>query len=205
MKDKVNVDYPILPHLQERWSPRAFDESEMDDSTLRRILEAARWAPSCFNEQPWHFLVARRQEQEGFRLLLSCLNEFNQQWAKRASVLMITAARCNFAENGKDNRHALHDVGLAVAQLTVQATALGYFTHQMAGFSEEKVRTQCKVSEGFTPVTGIAIGRQGAVEVLPDALQEKELAPQRRRPQAEFVFGTRWGQALESKVVDGSS
>lgn len=102
------------------------------------MLEAARWAPSCYNEQPWRFLVATKDDPEQFEKLLGCLFAMNQEWARSAPMLMITVARSTFTQGGKPNRHALHDVGQAIAQLTVQARAQGLYVHQMAGFSQKR-------------------------------------------------------------------
>ena len=130
--------HPIHDLLRRRWSPRAFADRPVEREKLQSVLEAARWAPSSNNEQPWHYLVATREEPEEFARLLACLVEKNQSWAKHAPVLMLSVASTVFTRNGKPNRHALHDTGQAVAGLTVQATALGLYVHQMAGLSVEE-------------------------------------------------------------------
>ena len=119
MEKPAPADHDVHELIRKRWSPRAFSSTSVGDAELRSLLEAGRWAASCFNEQPWRFLVARRENQEEFDRLLSCLSENNQHWAKGASVLMLSVASQAFAKNGKPNRHALHDVGLAAAQLTL--------------------------------------------------------------------------------------
>jgi len=134
------VDYPVDDLVRRRFSPRAFSERAVPPQTLRSLLEAARWSPSCFNEQPWSFLVATHAEPAEFARMLSCLMEKNQLWAKHAPVLMLSVASKTFGHNGKPNRHAAHDVGTAAAWLTVQATAMGLFVHQMAGIDPEKAR-----------------------------------------------------------------
>src|SRR3954463_9809046 len=150
--------HPIHDLLRRRWSPRAFSDRPVEREKLLSVLEAARWAPSSNNEQPWHYLVARKEEPEEFARLLACLVEKNQSWAKAAPVLMLSVASTVFARNGKPNRHALHDVGQAVADLTVQATALGLFVHQMAGFSAEKARETYGIPENAEPVAALAVG-----------------------------------------------
>ncbi|RMF71537.1 MAG: nitroreductase [Acidobacteria bacterium] len=187
------VDHPIHDLLARRWSPRAFADRGVEPDALRRLFEAARWAPSAFNEQPWRFLVARREQPEAFEALASCLVEGNQAWARRAPVLAITLAARRFARNDRENPHAWHDVGLAVAQLTVQATALGLAVHQMAGIVPERVVEVGAVPDGFEPVTGLAIGYPGDPETLPGKFRAAETAPRVRRPQNETVFGIRFG------------
>src|SRR5207244_13476066 len=133
---------------------------------LQSLFEAARWAPSSFNEQPWSFIVATKQNLEKHATLLSCLLEKNQQWARLAPVLMVSVAKLKFEKTGKPNRHAFHDVGLAMGNMIVQATAMGLFIHQMAGFSPERVRQTYGVPEDFEPVAAIAVGYPAALEVL---------------------------------------
>lgn len=195
MSKVTPIAYEIHDVLSKRWSPRAFSDRSVPVEVLRSLLEAARWAPSCFNEQPWRFMVARREQKEAFAEALSCLNEKNQSWAKEAGVLLMTAAKKTFSSNGNENAHSWHDVGLAVGMLTAQATALGLGMHQMAGFSKEKARETFQVPEGFEPVTMIAIGYTGDPEQLPEGLKEKELAPRTRHNQSAFVFSARWGES----------
>ncbi len=202
MEKPADTDYPIHDLLKRRWSPRAFSDKPVAPETLRSLWEAARWAPSCFNEQPWYFLVATKQDRADYDRLLACLNEGNAAWAGHAPVLMVSVARTAFQANGEPNRHALHDVGQAVANLTLQATALGLFVHQMAGFFPEKVRRAFAVPEGFEPVAAIALGYPGDPTALPEKLRQRELAPRSRRPLADFVFSGRW--ARTSPLVSGS-
>jgi nitroreductase len=182
--------------IRQRRSPRAFSSKPLGDAELRSLLEAARWAPSCFNEQPWRFVVARRESQAEFDRLLSCLDEKNRRWAKVAAVLILSVASKVFAKSGKANRHALHDVGLAVAQLTFQATALGLGVHQMAGFSTERARDRYGIPDEFEPVAVLAVGYPGNPDSLPDDLRERELAGRSRKPQPELAFAGEWGAPL---------
>lgn len=196
MEKPAVVDYPVHALIERRWSPRAFADQAVEPRVLRSLLEAARWTASCFNEQPWRFLVARRQDAQELQRMVDCLTPNNQRWAKDAAVLMITLAIPTFAKTGKPNRHAWYDVGQAAAQMTVQATALGLFVHQMAGLSPDKVRETYGVPDEIEPVSAIAIGYPGDPAVLPDDLHQKELAPRTRRPQSEIVFCGAWGRAL---------
>ena len=190
----ADTRHPIQDLLKRRWSPRAFSDRLVEPDTLRSLLEAARWAPSSSNEQPWSFLVATKDDQAEYGRLLSCLVEGNSLWAQRAPVLMVSVARLSFEDEGKPNRHAFHDVGQAVANLSVQATALGLVVHQMAGFYPDKVRELYGIPKEFEPVAVIALGYPGDPESLPDKFRSRELAPRERKPLAEFVFGGRWGK-----------
>jgi nitroreductase len=158
------------------------------------LLEAARWAPSCSNEQPWSFLVAVKDNKPEFERLLGCLIEFNREWAQHAPVLILSLARMIFQSTGKPNRHAFHDVGQAIASLTVQATASGLVVHQMAGFDVEKARREFSIPHDHEPVAVTAIGYPGSPAELPDKLRQKELAPRQRKALADFVFECSFGQ-----------
>jgi len=200
MEKPAATDYPIEELLRRRWSPRAFSDQPVESEKLLTLFEAARWAPSSFNEQPWSFIVASKQNKEEHALLLSCLMERNQQWAQRAPILMASVAKLDFERTGKTNRHAAHDVGLAMGNILVQATALGLVVHQMAGFYPEKVRQIYDVPEGFEPLTVIAIGYPAGVDVLPETFRAQELGPRTRKPLNSFVFQGRWGEPSELTV-----
>jgi nitroreductase len=194
MEKLAQTDYPIDEILKRRWSPRAFSDRMVEPEKLQSLFEAARWAPSSSNEQPWQFIVATKQAPEDHARLLSCLVEGNQQWARLAPVLMVSVAKLNFDKTGKPNRHAFHDVGLAVGSMLVEATALDLCVHQMAGFSPEKVREIYRVPDGFEPVAAIAVGYGADVEDIPEAFRQAELGPRSRRPIQSFVFQGQWGQ-----------
>jgi len=201
MEKPAETQYPIHDLLRRRWSPRAFSDRRVDPAIMRSLLEAARWAPSSYNEQPWSFIVATKDDPVEFGRLLSCLVEGNIQWAQHAPVLMVSVARLSFEDDGKPNRHAFHDVGLAVANLIVQATALGLVVHQMAGIFPDKIRELYGIPEGYEAVAGIALGYPGDPQSLPEGLRKRELAPRERKPMTEFVFSGRWGQT--SPIVTG--
>ncbi|MEA5578542.1 nitroreductase family protein [Anabaena sp. UHCC 0451] len=192
MEKPANSQYPIHPLLKQRWSPLAFSNKPIAAETVYSLLEAARWTASCFNEQPWHFIVATQENPEEFSKLLSCLVEANQVWAKNAPVLMISVVKLNFEKNGNPNRHAFYDVGAAVCSLTTQATSLGLYVHQMAGFDVDKTREIYNIPQGYEPITAIAIGYPGDPQTLPEQYQQREFAPRQRKPQASFVFTGNW-------------
>jgi nitroreductase len=194
MEKSAETQYPIEEILRRRWSPRTFSERSVEPEKLQSLFEAARWAASSFNEQPWNFIVATKQDPEQHARLLSCLVEGNQRWARAAPVLMASVAKLNFDKTGKPNRHAFHDVGLAVQNMVVQATALGLFVHQMAGFSPEKVREIYGVPAGFEPVAAMAVGYGLAADELPEASREFDLGARSRKPVNSFVFEAHWGE-----------
>lgn len=197
MERRRDVAHPIDDLLARRWSPRAFADRPVERDKLLSLLEAARWAPSSNNEQPWHFIVATKDEAQEFDRLLACLVEKNQSWAKGAPVLMMSVASTVFSRNSKPNRHALHDVGMAIADLTVQATGLGIYVHQMAGFSVDKARAVYSIPDAFEPVAAIALGYLGDPTTLPEDLQQREHVLSSRKPIDEFVFSGAWGRRAE--------
>ena len=194
MQKPAITQFPIHDLLHSRWSPRAFSSRSVEPAKIASLFEAARWASSCFNEQPWHFILATMDHPMAYQQLVSCLVEGNQVWAKQAPLLVLTVAKMTFDHNGKPNPHAFHDVGLAVGNLAVQATALGLVLHQMAGILPDRIKATYAVPEGYEPVTGVAIGYPGDPDSLPDALRERELAPRARNPLPAFVFSEVWGQ-----------
>ena len=195
MQKSAQTQFPIHPLLQERWSPRAFSGEPVEHNTLQSLLEAARWASSCFNEQPWSFIVATKDNEKDHARMLTCLAEANQSWAKQAPVLMITIAKLTFAHNGKPNLHAYHDIGLAVGNLVLQATALGLSVHQMAGIFPDVAKSLYNIPENHEAVTGLTIGYFGDPQSLPETLRERELAERTRHALSDFVFSGQWGQS----------
>lgn len=188
MEKRAETDYPIDELLARRWSPRAFGDRPLSRDQICRLFEAARWAPSSYNEQPWHFLIATRDHPVEFERMLRCLTDGNQVWARRAPLLMLSVAALSFSDTGKPNRHAFHDIGLAVENLVIQATSMGLVAHQMAGIHVDRIRTEYELPEGYDPVTAVAVGYPGDPAVLPDTLRQRELAPRSRRPITDFVF-----------------
>ncbi len=196
MIKQAKFDYPVQEIVAKRWSPYAFADRDVSDDDLRSLFEAARWAPSSYNEQPWSYIVAMRAQKSEFERLLSCLVEGNRVWAKAASILALGVATLNFKRNGKPNKAAIHDLGLAAGGLLCEATARGLCVHQMIGIDPERARELYQIPEGSEAVTGIAIGYAGAPESLPEQLRERDLAPRERKPLRDFVFAGAWGDPL---------
>lgn len=190
---KATSDYPINDLVTARWSPYSFANRSVSTEDLRSLFEAARWAPSSFNEQPWSFIAARKEDTEEFDRLVSCLVEVNQVWAKSASALVLGITRLNFAGNNQPNRAAIHDLGLAAGNLVLEATARGLSVHQMIGIQPDKARALYSIPEGCEPLTAIAIGYAGDPNNLPEALRSRDAARRPRKPIAEFVYRGRWG------------
>lgn len=194
MNKRASNDHLIHELIASRWSPYAFASRPVPKKDALSLFEAARWAASSYNEQPWHYLVATQDEPEEFAKLLSCLVEGNQAWAKAAPLLAISVASLQFRLNGKPNKAAIHDLGLAAANLTFEATARGLAVHQMIGIVPERVRGLYGIPEGYEAVTGIAIGYLGDPNRLPEKLKERDLSPRTRRPLKEFIFSGQWGR-----------
>jgi nitroreductase len=192
--EELVFGYPVHEFIRKRRSPRAFSTKSVEAETLGSLLEAARWAPSSFNEQPWNFIVATQQNRPDFERLLACLTQFNIEWARHAPVLMLSIARLISESSGKPNRHAFHDVGQSIAGLTFQATAFGLVVHQMAGFDVQKARHEFSIPDDHEPVAVAAIGYPGDPATLSDKLRARELAPRKRKLLREFVFTGTWGQ-----------
>ena len=189
------TDHPILKLLSERWSPYGFEDRPVPEADLRSLFEAARWAASSYNEQPWNYLVATREDAVEFERLLGCLVESNQVWAKTAPVLVLAVVSLQFAKNKQDNRAAVHDLGLAAGNLLVEATARGLFVHQMIGILPDKAREVYQIPEHFEAWTALAIGYKADPATLPDTLRERDLTPRQRKPLGKFVFTGKWGQS----------
>lgn len=192
----ANTDYLINDLIYRRWSPRIFEEGKsVSPHLVRTLLEAARWAPSCFNEQPCHYLVFDGSDSEAMERARACLVEGNA-WARKAPVLMLSVAKETFTHNGKPNRTAHHDVGLASENLVLQAVEYGMVAHQMAGFDMEKARHEFSIPEGYTPIAMIAIGYpyRGSTDDLSEEARKKELAARSRKPSSEIAFAGRWDE-----------
>lgn len=184
---EADTDYPIHDLLQKRWSPRAFSDESIDQDLLNQLFEAARWAPSSYNEQPWHFVVARKEDEEAFEKLSKVMNDFNQSWGKEAPVLALGLAKTSFDRDSRPNPHAGHDLGQAIAHLTFEATRHGLYVHQMAGIVPEKARELYDIPDDYQPMTMFAIGYKGQPESLGDKLQEQETSSRSRKPLDEVV------------------
>jgi nitroreductase len=193
---RASADHPIEDAIAKRWSPYVFDPRPIERDKLLSCLEAARWAASSFNEQPWSFLLAERTDEQAFDTALQCLIEANQAWAKNAGVLILTVIKTSFTKNGKPNRVAEHDLGLAAGNLCAQATALGLHIHQMAGVNLAKVRQTYNVPDGYEPMTAIAIGYAGDPSKADPELAKRDRGSRIRKPLNEWVFTERWGSSF---------
>jgi len=194
--EQRSCEYSIHPLIAGRRSTRAFASISIEPETLATLMEAARWAPSSMNEQPWSFIVATKANNSDFDRLLGCLLEFNVQWAQHAPVLLLSVAKLTF-ESGELNRHAFHDVGQAIANLTFQATVSGLLVHQIAGFDVEKARREFSIPQDYEPVAAAAIGYPGNSAELPEKLRKKDASPRKRKPLNDFVFERGWGHSAE--------
>ena len=182
----------VLPVFLQRWSPRSFADRDVDPVDLRTVFEAARWAASSHNEQPWRFFVGTRGS-ETYQKILSSLVEFNQLWARTAPVLILGVTGTAFSHSGAPNRVALYDIGAAAATMCYQATALGLHTHQMAGVNLDVARELFKVPEDYIFGAAMALGYLGEPAALPNQqMQDQETAPRQRKPLSEFVLSA-WG------------
>jgi nitroreductase len=182
----------IHPLISTRRSIRAFADREVSADELHALFDAARWAASAFNEQPWRFIVARKNEA-GFQEMCSCLNEWNRNWAKHASFLVLAMTKQTLTQTGKPNRHASHDLGLAIGNLSTQATASGIYLHQMAGFDVQQAIEVFNLPADFEPVTIIAGGYPGDLSLLNEDLQKRETAERTRKQLDELVFSGKFG------------
>jgi nitroreductase len=198
LKDERRIcESATHPLIAGRRSTLAFASTSVEPETLASLLEAARWAPSSRNEQPWSFIVVTKASKPDFDRLLGCLVEFNVQWAQHAPVLLLSVAKLTFESTGDFNRHAIHDVGQAIANLTFQATVTGLVVHQIAGFDVEKARLEFSIPQDFEPVAAAAIGYPGNPAELPEKLRKKDESPRRRKPLTNFVFEGGWGYSAD--------
>ena len=181
--------------IKKRKSPVAFSEKEVTKDQLEQLFEAARWAASCFNEQPWRFVVATKGQGEHYQKVLNGINPHNQTWAQNAPVLMLTFAKKTFEKNGKPNMHSWHDLGLAMGNMSAQATAMGLYLHQMAGIVRENIQNDFDIPKDFDIVSGIALGYKLDIEDVPEELKPREVKERTRKPLDQIVFDEAWGNS----------
>ena len=189
---------PIHDLIASRWSPRAIDQdTRVTRQQITALLEAARWAPSCFGDQPWRFLVWDRfADSDAWQQAFDCLAEGNQTWVRQCPVLLAAVAHSEFERNGKPNRWGQYDTGAASENLCLQAAALELVAHQMGGFDKTRLTAAFGIPERFTPMAMIAVGAPAAQETLPEKFREAETAPRNRRPLPELAFDGRWGSGF---------
>ena len=197
---KGESDYSIMPEMLERWSPYCFDDQPVPGDLLLQCLEATRWSASSYNEQPWYFVLAEKNNAVAFDKMLGCLLEANQVWAKYAGALLIAVSKENFSHNGTPNRVHAYDLGQAVAQLSLQATAVGLQVHQMAGINSSRIRQEYAIPDGYVPQTAVAIG-YAASEPMPrqETLAGRDQKPRTRKKITEYVFREKWGTSFVAK------
>ncbi len=189
------TDHPVNPLIASRFSPYAFADRDVPVDELRSLFEAARWAPSSYNEQPWSYVIATRADTTAYERLLSVLVEPNQAWAKAAPVLALGVARTRFVRNDKPNAAALHDLGAASAHLCFEATARGIAVHQMIGILPDRARELYEIPDHSEALTGLAIGYAAPPAEAPDPYRQRDEAARERKPLSEFVFSDRYGNA----------
>ena len=197
----AQANYPISELIKHRWSPRAFDSArQIEHHKLLALLEAARWAPSCYNEQPWRYMVFDGSDPDALERARNCLVAFNV-WARKAPLLMLSVAHERFTQNGTPNRHAQHDLGIASGYLVLEAVNQGLVAHQMGGFDVERARREFGIPVGFTPIAMVAVGyaHRGPLDGFPAMLKSMELQPRQRKSINEIVYSGRWNAPFNEK------
>jgi nitroreductase len=197
------LDHEVHALIARRWSPYAFADRPVAAADLLALFEAARWAPSSFNEQPWSYVVATKDDTPAFERLLSCLVEANRLWARLAPVLALGVVRTRFRRNAKPNAAAEHDLGLAAGNLLCEATARGLAVHQMIGILPDHARELYGIPDEAKALTALAIGYAGDGATLPEEIRGRDRVPRARKPLAEFVFGERWGTTAPLVAREG--
>ena len=192
-KKAATPEHQIHELITRRWSPYAFSDKLVSRDDLGSLFEAARWAPSSYNEQPWSYIVATKEDPAEFERLLGCLVEANQEWARLVPVLALGVVRRTFTRNGKPNAAAEHDLGLASGNLVLEATSRGIYVHQMIGIVPDKAREVYAIPEHSAALTGLAIGYLGDGDGLPEKRRQLDDAPRTRKQIDEFVFKGTWG------------
>lgn len=194
--NKANTDYPISEIIAKRWSARAFSTKPVENSKLLSILEAARWAPSSRNEQPWRYIVFTNENPDMLKNAQTVLKEIND-YARRAPILICAIAKKTYSENGNPNRLHFHDLGAANENMFLEAFNQGLIMHEMGGFDVQKAREVFNVPEDFEVGIMIAIGYQDTYHVLPDRLREKAFTPRVRKPLSEIAFIEKMGNGIK--------
>jgi nitroreductase len=200
MQKTANTSVPINAMIANRWSPRAFDASKaVSHEQIIALLEAARWAPSCFGDEPWRFIVwDKNTDAASWQQAFDCLAPSNQTWVKNVPILMLVCADTLFGHNQKENRWAQYDTGAAAENLCLQASSMGLVAHQMGGFNADTARETFKIPAQITPMAMLAIGYEGDANDLPEELKTRELAARKRKPLGETFFAGAWGKPVKA-------
>ena len=198
MQKPAITSVAIQETIANRWSPRAFDASKsVSQEQIIALLEAARWAPSCFGDEPWRFIVWNKGTNErAWQQAFDCLAPSNQTWVKAAPVLMLVCANTLFGHNQTPNRWGQYDTGAAAENLCLQASSMGLMVHQMGGFNADKARESFAIPDQYTPMAMLAVGYEGDANNLPDELKTRELAERKRKPLGELFFDSAWGKPV---------
>ena len=196
---KAEISAPVDELIAKRWSARAFDPERMiSDAQLLSLIEAARWAPSCYGEQPWRYIVCNKAgNPAAWEAACSCLVEGNRSWAQKAPLLIIAVAAGEFSQNGRPNRWGEYDTGAASENLSLQAASMDLIVHQMGGFDAEKTRSVFAIPQQYMPMAVIAVGYQLAEEHIPDEIREREYALRNRNTLDENFFDGAWNRAID--------
>ena len=187
MNKPAITEFPIIEPINHRWSPRSFSDKAITYEDMGSLFEAARWAASSMNEQPWRFLYAYKGE-EAHQLIIETLMEGNQGWASSAPVLILTIVDKFSSKSGKPNNAAIHDLGLAVGNMSIQASAMGIGLHQMGGFFPDKAKALFDITDQYDIVTTLALGYFGEADELEEPLKSREMATRSRKPLEEITF-----------------
>tara|TARA_R110002049_G_scaffold223308_2_gene394931 strand:- start:1380 stop:1997 length:618 start_codon:yes stop_codon:yes gene_type:complete len=191
LENIADTDHEIFALLKQRYSPRTFKKDTIENQKVKQLFEAARWSASSNNLQPWRFIYAQKGT-ESYQLIFDCLSDFNKTWASNAPLLMLTAYK-EVTDEGKENFHALHDLGLCLGAMTVQAQYIGIGLHHMAGVDWKKAQKAFNIPKEFHVTTAIAVGYYGgSLADLPEDLKEQEIAKRKRIPYNEFAFKEAW-------------
>ena len=193
MKKIAETIVPINDVISKRWSPRAFDSNHViDDNLIKSLFEAARWAPSCYGDQPWQFILFKKEDTTSWVGLLNCLSVGNQNWAMDTSIIIVVCANKNFNHNNEPNRWAQYDTGAAAENICLQATSIGLSAHQMGGFDQEKIRKLSNIPKQFDILSCMAVGKQLDESKLSKVQKDKETQARSRKPLDDIYFVNEW-------------
>ncbi len=193
MKKKANKDFPVHEFIDKRWSPRAFADKPVEEEKINSLFEAARWAASSRNSQPWRFIYASKDNKKTYDKLFQVMGEWNQSWAKTAPLLILTITETHDEKN-RPLGHSLYDLGLALGNLTTQATSAGIYLHHMGGIEPDVAKNLFNIPDRYEAITMIAAGYPGSSSVLSADIAETEYDAQKRISQKDFVFRESFGR-----------
>lgn len=198
MQKPAVTQVPVDHTIANRWSPRAFDANKpVTQAQIIALLEAARWAPSCYGDQPWRFIVwDKTTDANAWQQAFDCIVEGNQTWAKDVPLLVLVCANTLFSHNEKPNRFAQYDTGAAAENLCLQAASMGLAAHQMGGYKVDEAREAFNIPDQFTPMAMIAVGYQADVNTLPDEIKVRAMADRERKPLGELFFNGTWDKPV---------